>query len=116
MSGDGGFMFSAMELETAVREKCSFVHLVWRDGSYDLVKIQQILKYKRSFGVEFGHVDIVKIAEAFGATGLRINKADEIAPVLSKALGLTGPVIVDVPIDYRENQSLCASMSEGVGH
>ena len=115
MSGDGGFLFSAMELETAVREKCSFVHLVWRDGSYDMVKIQQKLKYGRSFGVEFGDVDIVKFAEAFGAAGLRINKADEIAPVLSKALGLTGPVIVDVPIDYRDNQSLCATVSEGVG-
>jgi len=116
MSGDGGFLFSAMELETAVREKCSFVHLVWRDGSYDMVKIQQILKYGRSFGVEFGHVDIVKFAEAFGATGLRINKADEIVPVLSKALSLTGPVIVDVPIDYKDNKSLCAAVSEGVGH
>jgi len=50
-----------MELETAVREKCSFVHLVWRDGSYDMVKIQQKLKYGRSFGVEFGEVDIVKL-------------------------------------------------------
>lgn len=116
MSGDGGFLFSAMELETAVREKCSFVHLVWRDGSYDMVKIQQKLKYGRSFGVEFGDVDIVKFAEAFGATGLQINKADEIAPVLSKALSLTGPVIVDVPIDYRDNQSLCATVSEEVGH
>jgi len=116
MSGDGGFLFSAMELETAVREKCSFVHLVWRDGSYDMVKIQQILKYGRSFGVEFGQVDIVKFAEAFGATGLQINKADEIAPVLSRALSLTGPVIVDVPIDYRDNQRLCATVSEGVGH
>jgi acetolactate synthase I/II/III large subunit len=116
MSGDGGFLFSAMELETAVREKCSFVHLVWRDGSYDMVKIQQKLKYGRSFGVEFGEVDIVKFAEAFGATGLQINKADEITPVLSKALSLTGPVIIDVPIDYRDNQSLCATVSEGVGH
>jgi acetolactate synthase I/II/III large subunit len=116
MSGDGGFLFSAMELETAVRERCSFVHLVWRDGSYDMVKIQQKLKYGRSFGVEFGDVDIVKFAEAFGATGLRINKADEITPVLSKALSLTGPVIVDVPIDYRDNQSLCATVSEEVGH
>jgi acetolactate synthase-1/2/3 large subunit len=116
MSGDGGFLFSAMELETAVREKCSFVHLVWRDGSYDMVKIQQVLKYGRSFGVEFGHVDIVKFAEAFGATGLRINKADEIVPVLSKALSLTGPVLVDIPIDYKDNKSLCAAVSEGVGH
>jgi acetolactate synthase-1/2/3 large subunit len=116
MSGDGGFLFSAMELETAVREKCSFVHLVWRDGSYDMVKIQQKLKYGRSFGVEFGQVDIVKFGEAFGAAGLRISNADEIAPVLSRALSLPGPVIVDVPIDYRDNQSLCGAMSEGVVH
>ncbi len=116
MSGDGGFLFSAMELETAVREKCSLVHLVWRDGSYDMVKIQQKLKYGRSFGVEFGKVDIVKFAEAFGATGLRIDKADEITPVLSKALDLTGPVLVDVPIDYRDNQTLCEAMSEEVMH
>jgi acetolactate synthase-1/2/3 large subunit len=80
------------------------------------VKIQQKLKYGRSFGVEFGDVDIVKFAEAFGATGLQINKADEIAPVLSTALSLTGPVIVDVPIDYRDNESLCATVSEEVGH
>jgi acetolactate synthase I/II/III large subunit len=116
MSGDGGFLFSAMELETAVREKCNFVHLVWRDGSYDMVKIQQQLKYGRSFGVELGSLDIVKFAESFGATGLRMNSSDDITPVLSKALNLTGPVIVDIPIDYSSNQSLCAAVHEDVGH
>jgi acetolactate synthase-1/2/3 large subunit len=116
MSGDGGFLFSAMELETAVREKCNFVHLVWRDGSYDMVKVQQQLKYGRAFGVEFGNVDIVKFVESFGATGLRINGADEIAPVLSKALSLTGPVIVDIPVDYRDNQGLFEAVNEDTGH
>jgi acetolactate synthase-1/2/3 large subunit len=81
-----------------------------------MVKIQQKLKYGRSFGVEFGHVDIVKYAEAFGATGLRINKADEIASVLLKALSLNGPVIIDVPIDYRDNAGLCAAVSEDAGN
>jgi acetolactate synthase I/II/III large subunit len=116
MSGDGGFLFSAMELETAVREKCNFIHLVWRDGSYDMVKIQQKLKYGRSFGVDFGQIDLVKFAEAFGAQGLRINSANEITPVLSKALGMTGPVIVDIPIDYSNNQSLCEVVNEDVGN
>jgi acetolactate synthase I/II/III large subunit len=37
ISGDGGFLFSAMELESAVRLKCNLVHLVWIDGSYDMV-------------------------------------------------------------------------------
>jgi acetolactate synthase-1/2/3 large subunit len=112
MSGDGGFLFSAMELETAVREKCDFVHLVWCDGSYDMVKFQQVLKYKRSFGVDFGPVDIVKYAEAFGAVGLRIHSADEIEPVLRQALNTRGPVLVEIPIDYSHNQELCAIVNE----
>jgi acetolactate synthase-1/2/3 large subunit len=58
----------------------------------------------------------VKFAESFGATGLRINSPDDITPVLSRALNLTGPVIVDIPIDYSSNQSLCAAVHEHVGH
>jgi len=112
MSGDGGFLFSAMELETAVREKCNFVHLVWCDDSYNMVKIQQELKYGRPFGVDFGPVDIVKYAEAFGATGLRIHSAAEIGPVLRQALNTPGPVLVEIPIDYSHNQELCATVSE----
>ena len=42
--GDGGFLSSAMELETAVREKRSFVHFVWRDGTYDMVAAQEVMK------------------------------------------------------------------------
>ncbi len=112
MSGDGGFLFSAMELETAVREKCNFVHLVWRDGSYNMVKIQQVLKYGRPSGVDFGPVDIVKYAEAFGATGLRIDSADDIAPVLTRAMDTSGPVLVDIAVDYSHNQDLCAIVNE----
>ena len=111
MSGDGGFLFSATELETAVREKCNFVHLVWRDGSYDMVKIQQKMKYGRSFGVEFGAVDMVKFAESFGATGLKVTSADEIAPVLKKALAMSGPVIIDIPVDYGDNKDLFTAVN-----
>ncbi|MCB1828425.1 MAG: acetolactate synthase AlsS, partial [Coxiellaceae bacterium] len=42
ISGDGGFLFSAMELETAVREKANFTHFVWRDNSYNMVLEQQL--------------------------------------------------------------------------
>jgi acetolactate synthase I/II/III large subunit len=47
ISGDGGFLFSAMELETAVRLKCNLVHMVWIDHSYDMVRFQEIAKYGR---------------------------------------------------------------------
>ncbi|GAB4252726.1 MAG: acetolactate synthase AlsS [Candidatus Methylacidiphilales bacterium] len=117
MSGDGGFLFSAMELETAVRLKCPFVHLVWRDGSFDMVKIQQLMKYGRESGVALGTPDLVKFAESFGATGMRINSPDEIVPVMRRAMEIDGPVLVDVPVDYRDNPALCAEMKHSdIGH
>lgn len=106
ISGDGGFLFSSMELETAVRLKCNFVHMIWIDGAYDMVRVQEVAKYGRGSGVQFGPVDPVKYAEAFGATGLMIRTADEIGPVMKKALDIQGPVIVGVYVDDRDNHKL----------
>jgi acetolactate synthase-1/2/3 large subunit len=106
ISGDGGFLFSAMELETAVRLKCNLVHLVWIDGFYDMVGIQEMAKYGRLSGVKLGAVDVVRFAEAFGATGLRIERPEEISSTLKKALAMQGPVIIGIPVDYRDNHRL----------
>jgi acetolactate synthase-1/2/3 large subunit len=106
VSGDGGFLFSAMELETAVRLKCNLVHVVWIDGFYDMVGIQEMAKYGRLSGVKLGPVDIVRFAEAFGAKGLRIEHPEEISSTLKKALAMAGPVIVGIPVDYRDNHRL----------
>ena len=106
ISGDGGLLFSIMELETAVRLKCSLVHLVWIDGHYDMVKFQEVARYGRASGVDFGPVDIVGLAEAFGAKGLRIESPDQIAPTLKQALAIEGPVLIGVPVDYRDNHQL----------
>jgi acetolactate synthase I/II/III large subunit len=103
ISGDGGFLFSVMELETAVRLKCNLVHLVWIDGSYDMVAFQEVAKYGRTSGVEFGPVDVVRLAEAFGARGLQIQTPDQITPTIKSALEMQGPVIVGIPVDYRDN-------------
>ena len=110
ISGDGGFLFSAMELETAVRLKCNLVHMVWIDGFYDMVGIQEMAKYGRLSGVKLGPVDIVGFAEAFGAKGLRIERPDEISSTLKEALAMEGPVLVGVPVDYRDNHRLMEIM------
>jgi acetolactate synthase I/II/III large subunit len=103
VSGDGGFLFSATELETAVRLKCNLVHLVWIDGAYDMVAFQEVAKYGRTSGTKFGPVDVVRFAQAFGAQGLMIDAPDQITSTLKKALEMQGPVIVGVPVDYRDN-------------
>jgi acetolactate synthase I/II/III large subunit len=105
-SGDGSFLMCAMELETAVRLKLPIVHLVWRDGTYNLVEIQQRDKYGRTTGTKFGNPDIVKLAESFGAVGMRVSHPDQFAPALERALSARKPVVIDVPVDYRQNLSL----------
>ncbi len=110
VSGDGGFLYSAMELETAVRLKCNLVHMVWIDGSYDMVAFQEMAKYGRTSGVDFGPVDFVKYAEAFGATGLSIQTPGDIAPTLNKAMATQGPVVIGIPMDYRDNLRMLESL------
>ena len=106
ISGDGGFLFSAMELETAVREHIPLIHFIWQDGTYDMVKQQQLLKYGRTCGVEFGAVDVVRFAASFGALGLELNDIDHFKSLFKIALEATQPVLINVPIDYQFNPAL----------
>lgn len=106
VSGDGGFLFSAQELETAVRLQLPIVHLIWNDGHYNMVEFQEEMKYGRSSGVDFGAVDFVKYAESFGAKGFRATSPVELSQLLKKALMEKGPVIIDVPVDYRDSSTL----------
>jgi acetolactate synthase I/II/III large subunit len=107
ISGDGGFLFSAMELETAARLKANIIHMVWIDGTYDMVRTQEVQKYGRPSGIELGPVDVVKYAEAFGAKGMMIRSPEEITPVLKRALeNRNGPVLIGVHVDYSDNHEL----------
>lgn len=111
ISGDGGFLFSSMELETAVREKLPIVHCVWVDQSYDMVKQQELMKYHRQTGVALGYVDIVKYAEAFGALGFRVNSAEELEETFKKALNQAVPCLIEIKIDYSDNPGLFKTAS-----
>jgi acetolactate synthase-1/2/3 large subunit len=106
ISGDGGFLFSGNELETAVRLKSNLVHMIWIDGSYDMVGAQEQLKYGRTSGVKLGPVDPVQFAVAFGATGFQIQNASDIRPTLHKAFDTPGPVLIGVRVDYSDSVKL----------
>jgi acetolactate synthase I/II/III large subunit len=92
-----------MELETAVRKKLNITVIIFRDGGYNMVAFQQELLYGRTSGTQFGNPDFVKYAESFGGVGFRVNKPDELSPVLRKALETPGIAIVDIPVDYSKN-------------
>jgi acetolactate synthase-1/2/3 large subunit len=101
--GDGGFLYSSMELETAVRLKLNMTVIVFRDGGYDMVAFQQKLLYGRTSGTEFGNPDIVKYAESLGCVGLRVSNLQELVPTLRRGLETSGVAVVDIPTDYSKN-------------
>jgi acetolactate synthase I/II/III large subunit len=113
ISGDGGFLFSAQELETATRLGFTFTHVIMRDNTYDMVGFQQVLKYGRKSGVQLGDYDIVSYAQAFGARGYRVETLPEFAAVLKQSLSEDGPSLIDVPVDYSRNTDLAAHLREG---
>ena len=114
VSGDGGFLFSAQELETATRLGLSFTHVIMRDNAYDMVAFQEQLKYGRTSGVQLGDYDITHFAAAFGAKGIRVNGMSEFEGALKQSLTEPGVTIIDVLVDYSRNTELFAELHEGV--
>jgi acetolactate synthase I/II/III large subunit len=112
VSGDGGFLFSAQELETATRLGLTFTHVVMRDNAYDMDGFQQLVAYGRKSGVQLGDYDIPSYARAFGANGYRIKHAEDFVPTLRRALKEPGPSIIDVSVDYSHNTDLGADLPE----
>ncbi len=110
ISGDGSFLMTCMELETAVRLKLPTVHLVWRDGSYNLVGLLALREYGREVGTHFGPTDFVALAGSFGAAGFRVSDADDFRPTLERALALKAPAVIEIAVDYRENLPLVQPM------
>ena len=104
--GDGGFMMTSSEIETAIRIGTPFVAVVFNDSGYGLIETRQTRKFGRTHGVKFENPDLVSYAESFGARGYRATSANELAEILKECLKEDVPCIIDVPVDYSENARL----------
>jgi acetolactate synthase I/II/III large subunit len=105
-AGDGGFLMLGSELETAIREDVPIVVLIWEDQAYGLIKWKMDLELGHHSSVDFHNPDFVKYAEAFGAKGYRISRADELFPTLKSALQDNAISVIVCPVDYSENMEL----------
>jgi acetolactate synthase-1/2/3 large subunit len=106
VTGDGGFLMNSQELETATRLETPIVVLVFNDRSYGLIRWKQMQQFDRPAFVDFSNPDFVKYAESFGANGMRIGSAEELAPTLRRALNSNQLTIIDCPVDAAENLRL----------
>jgi acetolactate synthase-1/2/3 large subunit len=104
--GDGGFLMNVQELETAVRFGTNIVVMVWVDNAYNLIEWKQQQDYGSHTDCSFGNPDFVRLAESFGCVGIHVENAVDLAPALERAFKAEKPVVLSLPIDYRENELL----------
>lgn len=104
--GDGSFQMTGSELETAKRLNLPIIVLLWRDDGYGLIEWHQMKKFKRPSYIKFGNPDFVQLASSYGFEAFQIKEAEELKPTLEKAIAMNKPVLIDCPVDYRENMKL----------
>ena len=104
--GDGGFMMNSQEMETAIRLKLDLVVIVLRDGGYGMIKWKQAGGNYPSLGLDFGNPDFVEYAKSYGARGVRIERTGQLVEVLEGALAEGGVHLIELPVDYSENQAV----------
>lgn len=112
ISGDAGFMMNVQEMETAKRLNCNFVAMVWEDNAYGLIAWKQENEFGKHTDLAFGNPDWLQLASAFGWAGHYVNESAKLQDVLEQAFAESGPSLVVVPIDYRENMELTKRLGE----
>ena len=112
MAGDGGFLMNVQEMETAKRLKCDLVMLVWEDGAYGLIAWKQDNQFDRHTDLDFGNPEWLQLAQSFGWHGHRCENSADLQDTLRSAFAESGPSLVVIPIDYRENALLTKKLGE----
>ncbi len=99
INGDGGFMYNAQELATAVLHKINLVAIVFNDNSFGNVLRMQKEDYGgRVIATQLHNPDFLKLAESFGAIGTRAINPRELRTALAAALAHSGPALIEVPV------------------
>ncbi len=100
INGDGGFLYTANELATAIRHRIPLTAIVFSDGSFGNVRrIQEEQFGNRLIASDLANPDFVKFAESFGASAERARNAEELRTALKRAFKRRdGPTLIDVPV------------------
>ncbi len=101
IAGDGSFGMDCNEFATAVNFKLPIKVIVMNNNALGMVRQWQSLFYEGRYAETTLNraTDFVKLAEAFGGTGFRVEKPEELQEILEKALATDGPVIIDYKIN-----------------
>lgn len=107
ISGDGSFQMNSQELATAVQNDIPVIAVIMNNGYLGMVRQWQELFYDRRYSCTdiAGSVDFVKLAEAYGALGLRVERPSEVRPAIEEAIKSGRPTVIDVIVEAEANVS-----------
>jgi acetolactate synthase-1/2/3 large subunit len=112
IAGDAGFLMNVQEMETAARLNVNLTMMVWEDHEYGLIAWKQEAEFGRHTDLAFSNPDWLALAGSFRWHGHRVENSRDLQATLRTALAESGPSLVVVPIDYRENMKLTARLGE----
>jgi acetolactate synthase-1/2/3 large subunit len=96
--GDGGFMYACAELATAVRYGINLITVIFTDNAFGSTKSDQQINFRgRVLGTELNNPDFAKLAELFGARGIKAEP-ERLGSILGEVLETKQPVVIEVPI------------------
>jgi acetolactate synthase-1/2/3 large subunit len=107
IAGDGSFQMNSQELATVVKNDIPVIVAILNNGFLGMVRQWQDLFFDKrySFTSIDDSVDFVKLAEAYGAFGLRVTKPEEVGPALKEAVDSLRPTVIDFVVEREENVS-----------
>ena len=98
LGGDGGFMYQATEMATAVKYRLNLVNIVFNNHSYGNVQRAQQEQFGGNvIGSDLTNPDFVRFAESFGAPGFRVETTEQLRKALQAAFKEAGPVLIEMP-------------------
>jgi acetolactate synthase I/II/III large subunit len=120
VAGDGDFLMSAQELATARQFGAPIVVLVVDNGMYGTIRMHQERRFPgRVSGTELANPDFAALARAFGAHGERVERTEDVAGALDRALGAGVPAVIHLPVDpeaLTPRATLSEIRAEAAGH
>lgn len=112
LSGDGGFMMTGSELETAVRYQIPVISLVFNNSMYGTIRMHQEIHYpEKVIATNLGDVSFSKLANSIGADGYTVHTLNEFENALDEAFHNRGPTVIEIITDG-ENISVSSTIQQ----
>ncbi|HEY4716036.1 MAG TPA: thiamine pyrophosphate-binding protein [bacterium] len=97
--GDGEFMMTLQDIETALREKLNIKVIILNDNSYRVLRLSQIMDGLEPFGTDHSNPDFIKLSESFNVKGFRLTSQDDLGTELEEFIKCDSPAILEIPTD-----------------